>query len=76
MKHKNGMTEFRLASRQFYSLIREGDKTMDVHTITIDQNMEAPEGNHYKIALFLDRWRTKEQLVAYLRFAADLVERI
>ncbi len=40
------------------------------------QNMEAPNADHWQIELTLERWRTKKELAAYLRQAADAVERL
>jgi hypothetical protein len=64
----------KLSERKFYDFIQESSDPSDVYTVTLTQNMEVTDANHWKVELLLERWRTRKQLVAYLRTVADMVE--
>jgi hypothetical protein len=70
--HRGG--EMKLSERKFYDFIQESSDPSDVYTVTLTQNMEVTDANHWKVELLLERWRTRKQLVAYLRTVADMVE--
>lgn len=68
------MTKTRLkpCRKESYALLKDthGDET----SITLEQNLEAPGGDRYRVEMELCRWRTKAELVAYLRQVADVIE--
>jgi len=41
---------------------------------TFRQNTEVPDKDHWRVKLFLKRWRTASELANYLRWAADQVK--
>ena len=48
----------------------------EIERLTLRQNLEAPNADHWQVDMNLTRWRTKAELVAYLRAVADLIERM
>ena len=57
---------------QYYAILREADGNEE--SITLEQNLEVPGGDHYRVDVSLMRWRTKDKLAAYLRQIAAVVE--
>lgn len=57
---------------EYYCSFEEGEGEYD--TLTLIQNLEASNKDHWLIRLNLERWRTKKKLASYLRFAASVVE--
>ena len=57
---------------EYSCAFEDGDGEYD--TLTLHQNLEVPDGDHWLIELNLVRWRSKKELAAYLRFAADIIE--
>jgi hypothetical protein len=57
---------------QYYAILREADGNEE--SITLEQNLEAPWGDHYRVDVSLMRWRTKDKLAAYLRQIAAVIE--
>ena len=62
----------KLSSNSFYAHITEADG--NVETLHLNQNLEAPNGDHWKAQIRLERWRNKKGLVDYLRKCADIIE--
>ena len=57
--------------REFHATCHDGT---DYDTLNVTQNTEV--GDHYRVSLFLERWRTASELVEYLRWAAQQVEEL
>ena len=45
----------------------------DCWTSTFLRNMEAIDGDHWRVELSLERWRSAQELADYLRWAANSV---
>ena len=54
--------------RRFSGVCHDGT---EYDTMTAIQNTEI--GDHYRVELFLDRWRTAAELEKYLKWVADQV---
>ena len=62
----------RECERRYYANCKLDEDDYD--TASFRQNTEVPDGNHWLIALNLDRWRNAQDLATYLRWAARSVE--
>ena len=55
----------------FYENIKELDGNLE--TLRLEQNLESSGQDHFKAEIRLDRWRSKAELVEYLRICADVI---
>jgi hypothetical protein len=58
--------------RRYYSHYETSPE--DHETGTFLRNMEATDGDHWRVELNLERWRSAKELADYLRWAAKSVE--
>lgn len=69
---KKGMKLFTPARHTSYVNFKEDDGNRE--TITLTQNLDTPEQDLWLIEFSISRWRSKDNLVKYLRTIADMVE--
>jgi hypothetical protein len=68
---KNTPTLLKQSGAQFYANITESDGNYE--TVTLNQNLEAPGGDHWRVEFSLQRWRSKAELIKYLQSVVEVV---